>query len=433
MSAGRHSSAAPAFDPMEADDDFLDEETTKVKELPVSDFPDAAATVVSKDVSPFVRERQLTPVVPAVAPSRSPLEDAVPDLFDEDDVDDIDTSADDMIDPRLLDPAAAAVPPPAGGVSDAGPVAAAVFDVPKAAPAVEDPIRVSRKKKTRGWLAVLLLMLLVFAAAVAALRLGLLDDVLDRWLPELSLPESLAAVPPLGAAAVQVTPGADVAVPTGSDEAPQAPSATPAAAQDAPVEAQPEAAQPITADMIALRVLSVPSGAFVSINGKAAGRTPLVVEHAAGTELSIFSKARGFLARREKIVVQAGQDALKLVLSPLPFVIEVVTDPPGANITVAGVGSAITPAKVELTSFTQSLDVEISKPGHETVRKSVARKSFVEEPRRMVAKINAKLTPVGTPAQAQAPAAEEPVAEAAPETAEPAEPPATEIPADAAP
>ena len=85
-SAGMRSSAAPAMDELDAEDDFLDDETTKVQQLPsVSEFPDAAATVVASQ-APFVAERLRTPVVPAALESSSPLEQAVPDLFGPDSV-----------------------------------------------------------------------------------------------------------------------------------------------------------------------------------------------------------------------------------------------------------------------------------------------------------------------------------------------------------
>ena len=71
-SGGLHSSAAPAMDELDAEDDFLDNETTKVQELPtVSEYPDAAATVVASE-SPFAAERLRTPVVPAVKPLPKP-------------------------------------------------------------------------------------------------------------------------------------------------------------------------------------------------------------------------------------------------------------------------------------------------------------------------------------------------------------------------
>ena len=78
-SARISSAAAPMMDELDAEDDFLDDETTKIHDLPESDYPaDADATVIAKEASaPFVAEQRRTPVVPTA----SPLQDAVPDLF----------------------------------------------------------------------------------------------------------------------------------------------------------------------------------------------------------------------------------------------------------------------------------------------------------------------------------------------------------------
>ncbi|HSN84604.1 MAG TPA: TIGR02266 family protein [Polyangiales bacterium] len=445
-SAGRRSSAAPALDPYGEEDDFLDEETTKVKELPVSDFPDADATVVSKDVSPFFRERQPTPVVPMASASSSPLEDAVPDLFESTDIDSFGPAPGEHIDPRLLDPAVATVPPRAANAPDPVSDPGEVFKVPKAAPPVEDPVRARERQRTRGWLALLLLMLLLLTAAVAALRFGLLDELIDRWVPDLSVADAPAGVSSFVAQPSRLMASEDGAarVADAKQDAPPQPvaaeQAEPVARAAAPQEAG--SAQAPAAATAKLKVTSVPTGAFVSVNGKSAGRTPLELEHAIGSELSIFSKARGFLARREKVVVQAGQEPVKLVLLPLPYVIEVTTDPPGARVEVSDAGEFVSPGKLDVGVASSSRSVVISKDGYKTVRKSVTRASFVEEPRRMKAAISVALEPEGTaksrpsheendaPAEPKAPQAGASVEASSPQ-AEPPPPVPSETPAAA--
>lgn len=412
--AGRRSSAAPALNELDAEDDFLEEETTKIKELPVSDYPDAAATVVTKDISPFVRERRPTPVVPTLSRSSSPLEDAVPDLFSPSDRDSFGPAPGEFIDPRLLDPGVATVPPRAATAPDPTSSADQVFQVPKAAPAVADPVKAAKRRRTRGWLVVLLLVLLSMTAAVAALRLGLLDGVLAQLIPGFGASAAIDGSPALGGIPAEpVRPSADSAaqpretgtpseaigqpVPGEQDEAPKQATTAAKAASDAAPQAR----------MAKLRVLSVPSGAFVSVDGKAAGRTPLDLEYEVGREVSIFSKARGFLARRQKVVMQSGQEPLKLVLPALPYVVDVVTNPPGARVTAVGGGEGVTPVALEINSMSRSRKVVISKEGYKTVTKSLTRRSFVEEPRRMTAKISVTLEPEGAPRAATAPEASE--------------------------
>jgi uncharacterized protein (TIGR02266 family) len=401
----RRSSAAPALHELDAeDDDFLDEDTTKVKEMPLSDYPDADATAVAKDISPFLRERRPTPVVPMPSPSGSPLEDHVPDLFGAADPDSFGPPPDEVIDPRLLDQS---VPPRAATVPEAGSSADEVFQVPKAAPAVEDLVQAAEKQRTRGWLVLLLLILLLFASAVAALRFGLLDDLIERvaagFAPQAAADEGIG--PTLAARPVgSVT---DSKVPQRQPSAEQDPAAQPVAPPQESSKPPTEPAQaPLgevpAARMGKLRVFSVPNRAFVSINGKAVGRTPIEVDYEVGTELHIFSKARGFLARREKIVMTADQQPLKLVLSALPYIVDVATDPPGAKVTVVGSGEGLSPTALQVKTLSGARKVVISKDGYKTVTKSLSRASFVEEPRRKVAKISVKLAPEGAPRAATA-------------------------------
>ncbi|KPK13477.1 MAG: hypothetical protein AMJ62_15030, partial [Myxococcales bacterium SG8_38] len=326
------------------------------------------------------------------------------------------------------------VPPRAANAPDPVSNAGEVFKVPKAAPPVEDPGRATERRRTRGWLALLLLVLLVFAAAVAALRLGLLDDFIDRWVPDLSIADAPAGVSSFVAQPVPPAASTDRASKVSSrrEDAPAQPVAV---EEEEPVERaaatkETKSAQAPPAAMAKLKVVSIPTGAFVSVNGKGAGRTPLELEHEVGSELWIFSKARGFLGRRERVVVQAGQEPVKMVLLPLPYVIEVVTDPPGAQVRVTDAGEFVSPGTLDLGVASRSRKIVISKDGYKTVTKSVTRASFIEEPRSMKASISVALEPEGASRPRQGnedeasagPAAVEPVPgaeESAPQAAEP--------------
>jgi uncharacterized protein (TIGR02266 family) len=433
--ARRGSSAAPALPDLDAEDDFLDEETTKVKELALSDYPDADATAVAKDISPFLRERRPTPVVPSTR-SSSPLEDAVPDLFGSVDGDSnsFGPAPGEFIDPRLLDPAVPTVPPRAATLPEPKSGADEVFQVPKAAPAVADKTKPAQKRRTRGWLALLLLVLLLMAAAVAALRLGLLDGLLERVIPGFGRSAAVvepAAVP--GLARPPAKPSVNQAAePRKAPGEPSTIARAPAPAPEDLPEPAPSAEKPASvpapqATTARLRVLSIPSGAFVSVDGKPMGRTPLDLEREVGSELSIVAKARGFLARRETAMIRAGQEPLKLVLSALPYAVEVATEPSGAKVSAVGGGEGVTPAVLEMKAMSGSRKVVISKDGYKTVTKSLSRASFVEEPRRMVATISVTLEPEGAPravaasqdgAEATDASATPPSAEAKPNAAE---------------
>lgn len=436
--SGRRSSAAPVLSDIDDDDDFLDEETTKVKELPASDYPDADATAVARDISPFLRERRPTPVVPMASRSSSPLEEAVPDLFGPADTDSFGPAPGEFIDPSLLDPAVPTVPPRAATVPEPTSSADQVFQVPKPAPTVSDPARAAEKRKTRGWLALLLLLILLMAAAVAALRLGLLDGWIEQVAPGFAVSRGIDPVPALPVLAAQ-PPGSPADSRALPDEQPVAPQERPAQAPATESSAPTKPSEPATtatneaparARTVKFEVSSIPRGAYVSVNGEGVGRTPVTLEKEVGSELSIFSKARGFLPRRERVVVKADQEPVKLVLPALPYVVEVATDPPGARVSIAGGGEAVAPASLELTSMSGSRRVVISKDGYKTVTRSLSRRSFVEEPRRMAAIISVALEREGA-----ARASEDPIDASAvldtpqAELAPPADP-AAEEPAD---
>jgi uncharacterized protein (TIGR02266 family) len=391
-SAGMRSSAAPAMDELDAEDDFLDDETTKVQELPSgSDFPDAAATVIASE-APFFERRNQTPVVPADIGSSSPLEQEVPDLFGPDS---FGPSPGELIDASLLDPAVATVPPkasalPRSAIPGLAPASAETFKVPQApaAVAMEAP---KVAKKSRPGMLLLLFVLFLVAAGVAVWQLGLTDDLMDLAAPYLGASEQPVPAPIQAERAtpktLEVAAAEPGVKPSAEDEV---------AAEEPPVDRAADKAPTAEAvadgGLVELRVVSVPSGAFVSINGKGAGRTPLRVEYEAGTELSFFSKARGFLARRQQVTVDATKPEVKLFLSPLPYVVEVVSDPTGARASSVGGGEVTTPGELTFRTMPGSRQIVVSKDGYNTLTKSVSRSSFVEEKTRMVASLRVTLS-----------------------------------------
>ena len=421
-SAPMSSAAAPAMDELDAADDFLDDETTKIHDLPESDYPaDADATVIAKEAaSPFIAEQRRTPVVPAA--SASPSQNAVPDLFGPAVGESFGPAPGEFIDASLLDPAVPTVPPPAASVPEAPGIPAEAFQVPKA-PTPAWTTRPAEPKRSRGWLFLVLFVLALAGGAGAAWQLGFADDLIAMAAPYLGQSTEPVEAPPR-----VVQP---VVVPT---PVPEEPSAEPQPAEEGTTtaEAEPTEAAPVEAaatGMVKFQVRSRPSGAFVSVNGKGAGRTPLELEYEVGTKLSLFSKARGHLARRHRITVGAGQEPVDLWLAPLPYVVQVVSNPAGARASAVGGGEASTPGALKFKSMSGSRNVVVSKDGYKTASQSVTRADFVEETRRMVASINVTLQQDGTAEPAQAASSAE---MAAPPPTEvkveaPAEPPPSEV------
>jgi uncharacterized protein (TIGR02266 family) len=450
--ASLRSSAAPAMDVFE-DDDFVDNETTTVQALPTSDFPEpeADATVVAAE-SPFERERRQTPVVAAVPESVSPLEEeapgpvspleaAVPDLFGPDS---FGPAPGEVIDASLLDPAVPTVPPkasalPRGAMPDAPGLPNEAFRVPQAPKAVRDepaPAEPSKRKSRVGLLVAFILLLLVAGGGVAAWQLGFLDGVL----PSLKMSALVTKAPPVVGTAPKPAERAEVEPSAAEDEAAGAVEGETQGAegaQGAATEAATdEAASKNAADgPIKITVTSVPKGAFVSINGKGAGRTPFEIEHEVGTKLAFFAKARGFLARRQQVVVGEGTTAVKLVLPTLPYEVEVVSNPPGARASAVGGGETTTPGTLRFRSMPASRKIVVSKDGYSTMSLSVKRSSFVEEKSRMFSAVSVTLAAEAADATVPAPAPEAPAVPAATAEPEPTPEPAAEpeAPVEAAP
>jgi uncharacterized protein (TIGR02266 family) len=440
-SARMGSSAAPAMDELDAEDDFLDEETTKVHELPESDYPaDADATVIAKDASSaFVAEKRPTPVVPRGSAPSSRSQNIAPDLFGPAVAESFGPAPGEFIDASLLDPAVPTVPPPAAPVPEAPGIPAEAFQVPTSATPAWT-MRSTQKKGSRAWMFLLLFVLVLAGGAGAAWQLGYADDLMALAAPYLGQSEEVVVEPS------RVAQPAAAPAPQREETSPEAqPEQEVIAAEDAePAEPAVEATATGT---VKFKVLSRPSGAFVSVDGKGVGRTPLELEYEVGSKISLFSKARGYLARRRQITVGADQEPVNLWLAPLPYIVQVVTNPAGAMASAVGGGGTTTPGSLQFKSMSGSRTIVVSKDGYKTVSTSVSRADFIEETRRMAASVNLALQKDGaaeptqaapstdtiTPPPTEVKAEAEPPVEPPPPSEAKPEPPAAPEPAEEAP
>jgi hypothetical protein len=426
--SGRISSAAaPAMNELDAEDDFLDHETTQIQELPESDYPaQAAATVVAKDAAlPFINEQRLTPVVPTASALSSQLEHVAPDLFGPGIGDSFGPAPGEFIDASLLDPAVPTVPPPAAPVPEAPGIPAEAFKVSHASTLAWTTRPTPEKKGPSIWMFVVAFVLLLAAGAGAAWQLGYTDGLMKLAAPYFGTSAEPAAEPSRGVQPVVAPtpePEEASAEPQPVEEVVAAEVAEPT---EPTVEAEATSAAATDTGMVKFQVVSRPSGAFVSVDGKGVGRTPLELEHEVGTKLSLFSKARGHLARRQKITVGAEQETINLWLSPLPYVVQVVTSPAGARASAVGGGETNTPGSLRFKSMPAFRTIVVSKDGYKTASQSVSRADFTEETRQMAATINVALQKDGAAEAAPPPTEVKP--EPAPE------PPPSEVKAVADP
>ena len=402
--------------------------------------------MIAKDASKLVQsERRATPKVRSDEMTGKSFEGGVQDLFGSGDVDSFGPAPGEVIDAHFFDSGDRQMGRP---VPDAPGIPSEAFKVPQA----PEPIWTTRptpEKQARPGLVYLLIAVLVVAgAAVAAWQFGLLDDLIDSLAVRLAEPAepnraavpvaALAVIEPKEEAAAGATPSVDPAATQASAQSEEGEGDAAASAKPAAANAAPD--KGVDAGVIKFEVTSQPVGAFVTVNGKRKGRTPIVVDHEVGTKVSIYAKLRGYLGQRQRIEVAAGQASLTMRLVPLPYVVQVVTDPAGAMASAVGGGVVVTPGELEFKSMPKSRRIVFSMNGYDTANKFVTRASFTEETRRMFATVNVTLREEGAGSSpdsgAAAPSDEkaEPPAEPSEETPEPqAAAGPSEVKAEAAP
>ena len=102
-------------------------------------------------------------------------------------------------------------------------------------------------------------------------------------------------------------------------------------------------------DWAAITVSSEPAGAELRSENRLLGTTPATVELLSGQRVLAFSRP-GYATHREELAVVAGSPQVlpTVRLQPAAGVLRVLTDPPGASITVNGDFRGGTPATVEV-------------------------------------------------------------------------------------
>jgi hypothetical protein len=123
---------------------------------------------------------------------------------------------------------------------------------------------------------------------------------------------------------------------------------------------------------------------------------------------------------------------VNLVFAPLPYVVQVVTNPAGARASAVGGGEVVTPGALRFKSLARSRKIVVSMDGYKTVSQSVTRADFIEEPRQMTASVNVSLAKDGATEPTEPTEPTESAETVTPPPA-PAEPPPSEVKAEAAP
>ena len=124
-------------------------------------------------------------------------------------------------------------------------------------------------------------------------------------------------------------------------------------------------------DWAEVTVNTVPEGAAILVDGVPAGTTPAKLELLAGEHTLSFEKD-GFKTLRHRVAAVANRpqqlDVLKL--EQADGLVRILSEPPGATVTVAGRYRGVTPLETGLPPG-RSYTVALSKPGYEAVSRSV--------------------------------------------------------------
>lgn len=95
-----------------------------------------------------------------------------------------------------------------------------------------------------------------------------------------------------------------------------------------------------------LKVTSEPAGAYVQVNGVPAGRSPLEVPLKANQPATVALSLDGYWPVERRL--GPGETTLHLKLAPTPFFVDLVTVPPGAEVTLDGGLRGVTPLRIQV-------------------------------------------------------------------------------------
>lgn len=147
-------------------------------------------------------------------------------------------------------------------------------------------------------------------------------------------------------------------------------------------------------------VTSEPTGAVILVDGEAAGTTPGTVEILQG-ERQIMLQKDSFSDWQQDLEVVAGvaQDLGTVTLQPANGLLQLSSEPSGANVTVNGEFSGQTPLELELAPG-RSHRVSLSRPGYRRVNTSVELAAGTSDTRKVtlrpqLGKVQFRLSPSG--------------------------------------
>ncbi|MGN6109570.1 MAG: serine/threonine-protein kinase [Kofleriaceae bacterium] len=114
-----------------------------------------------------------------------------------------------------------------------------------------------------------------------------------------------------------------------------------------------------------LEIDSIPSGAAITIAGKAVGAAPRSAKVTSGEKVRVRFDLAGYLPFEEDYIAQPGKvSVIKERLSPAPAIAKIESVPSGAQVQIGGQSVGITPLSWPLAAG-RGVEVRLSKPGYE--------------------------------------------------------------------
>jgi uncharacterized protein (TIGR02266 family) len=150
-------------------------------------------------------------------------------------------------------------------------------------------------------------------------------------------------------------------------------------------------------ERVAVVVTTLPEGAEISVDGVVRGKSPISIELAKGVEAKITAKATGRVTLERTVTPKAASNPVRLTLLPVPYIVHVESNPPGATVLVGG-KKGVTPVDLTLNAAPKGmLGVTARLFGHQLAQTTISRDGFVEEGETMRTNVTIDLTPLPTP------------------------------------
>jgi hypothetical protein len=202
---------------------------------------------------------------------------------------------------------------------------------------------------------------------VAGIAVGACAVVVTIVVVALATRSSSAADHPLALAPLPTTP-----MPPAS-AAPAAKAVTPAGADSegsADQSSDPSGLPLVGSGPCKLIVTSTPAGSTVSLDGNAAGPTPLAIAGPCGSRRVDLAHPRYASATRTVKLVDGKSESLDVTLQRPTHKLFVTTTPAGATVSIAGRRAGTTPTYIDVMGFS-TIEITVGKAGYQTVTKQL--------------------------------------------------------------